>query len=244
MEKWKIVLIGLLLVGLFGYGAFTQAPTFTSVGGAPTPTPTSEVASWIGKPLPPWNPARERTWINVPAPLKPTVLKGHVSLVEFFRILCPHCQEAAPLMVAINHRFGPRGLQIVTFQSPGQYADPTVIENNWTTVQGWCKDKGIDYPVAFDAGSTYFQKQLSGKYYPTVLILNPQGVVVFGHTGHDPDKGLDLVAALEKQFPSPGTIAQRAEATALWLKNIPEYASSDSPAFRAAIVTRLMGQKK
>lgn len=190
MEKWKIAVIALLLGVLGGYGfmqnrspSAAQDATNGANGAMPTPVPTAVVAKFIGQTLPSWDfPASQ--WANTPKPIAPADLQGHVTLVEFWRSECPHCQEAAPFLEKLNEKYKSRGFQIVSFQSPGMADDPGNPENDWTKVQGKMQELGIKYPVAFDKGGTFFKTQLGGTTYPTLFVLDKQGIVRYANTGY------------------------------------------------------------
>jgi len=244
MEKWKIAVICALLLALFGYGYLQQHPSSAFTPTAPTPGPPATVLKTVGEAPPDWAINDPKEWINTPAPIRLADLKGSIALVEIFRINCPHCQEAAPLMVAIHHRYGPRGLKMVTIQSPGDYKDQTNEEVDWGKVKDWCAEKNIDYPVAFDTDSKYFQGTMHGQYYPTILILGKDGKAIFAQTGHDSVKGLDLVSMLEKMLPGPGGIAYRAADLSKWIATTPEYSGEGGPSLVAAIQGRLSGSIK
>jgi len=237
MEKRTIALTSLLLGGLVCFGTWREH----RAAAQDAPPVTAEILKSVGQPLVPWSLNDPKSWINCPAPIRLTDLHGSVALVEIFRINCPHCQEAAPLMVAINRRYAPRGLKIVTIQSPGDFGDITNEETDWSKVKDWCADRGIDYPVAFDKDSAYFQGTLHGQYYPTTLILGKDGKILFAQTGHDSEKGLDLAAALERTLPGPGDLDHRADGLAQWLATTPEYEGEGGPALSAEVTRKLQG---
>lgn len=199
MGIWKIVAIVALLGVLLGYGIYENKPPAPIVGGPNQPLPTGpapadNTKAWIGKPAIAWNIA-PNYWMNTGGKalqLKDTL--GKVTLVEFFRIDCPHCQEAAPEMVQIYNMLGPRGLNIVAIQAPGSAAD----ESDWGNVQSTIKEWHVTYPVAFDEGSQEFKKY-GFSMYPTVMILDKQGIVRFAQSGFDKkDKRKNLLDALNK----------------------------------------------
>src|SRR3712207_4929664 len=100
MDKWKILLIVVLLGGLAGYGFYQQATVGETQMGMPAnPEPPEDPTKGplVGKPASAWNiPAG--SWMNTPQPISLQDMKGHVTILEFFRIECPHCEDAAPFM--------------------------------------------------------------------------------------------------------------------------------------------------
>lgn len=207
MENWKIATIAALLLALLGFGIVQQNGdkyAANPANAAPTGAPTSAI--YVGKTPPAWN---FKTWSGAPTSL--ASLRGKFALVEIFRIECPHCRDAAPFLVALQKRYGPRGFKIVSIQSPGNIAAADNPESSWKNVQDWIKEFGIKYPVAFDGGSKYFQgtvqKQIlkgdaSKLLYPTLWLVDPSGKIVFSQTGHDTERAIALALELERRFPT------------------------------------------
>lgn len=253
MEKWKIATIAALLVALLGFGIAQQNADKARVrdmatgpkNAAATPTPLP----YVGKTLPAWN---FKIWNGKPVPL--ASLQGKPALVEIFRTGCQHCQEAAPFMTALQKRYAPRGLQIVAIQSPADFKDAQDPENQWPAIQNWIKQYQLNYPVAFDEGSRYFQGTLAKKFYggesgkllyPTVLLLDKAGKIDFAQTGHDIGKAITLAVELEKRFPTSDSPEKNAADLAPWLeKNLPELRLEGalSKALRDDIAQRLKNE--
>jgi hypothetical protein len=93
----------------------------------------------------------------------------------------------------LNKTYGPQGLKIVAIQSPG--TAPT--ENNWKTVQGRLQEWGVEYPVAFDAGAALFKNKYQGTTYPSLLLIDRNGVIRMVQTGHDMAKARMLEDAIK-----------------------------------------------
>lgn len=230
MEKWKIGVIAVLLLGLVGYGISQQQSDkpadaiLTATPGVPgaTAAPTeNKAAGFIGQQLggdklPEWK--NLGPWENTKKPITLNLIKGKPALIEFFRIKCSHCQDAAPFLEALYKRYGPRGLKMVAIQSPGEYKDILNDETQWPKVQAFVKAGGLTYPVAMDKDSQYFQQTLGGTIYPTTMIADPSGKVVHAQTGHDTQKTITLAVELEKQLPGKGTPQERAADLAKFLR--------------------------
>ena len=235
MEKWKIGVIAVLLLGLVGYGVSQQKSNDAStdnslidnvVGADATvesgqPNSENKAASFIGQEwgsasLPAWS--QLGPWENTQQPTTVASLKGQPSLVEFFRIKCSHCQDAAPFMEALYKRYQPRGLKMVAVQTPGDYKDKTNAETMWPSVQAWIKAAKLTYPIAMDKDSQYFQQTIKGTYYPTTIIADANGKIVHAQTGHDIQKTITLAVEIEKLFPGAGTPKERAADLAKFLR--------------------------
>ena len=216
MEPWKIGVILALIVGLGGYKYYeTNAPPPAP---APTPNPEEIVIGqrfdkMVGQPAPAWD-IEPKLWGNTPKPITLNDLKGSVTLIEFWRTGCSHCRAAAPFMQKrVFEKYKPNGLKVVTFHSPAKHADPNDPELKWDEVQGAMRELGIKYPVAFDTDAKLFRDKYNGTSFPSVFILDRQGIVRYAHAGsptHTPQIEAEFFTALHKQLglkpPStPGT---------------------------------------
>lgn len=207
MDKWKIGVIILLLVGIGFYGFYQNNPPSAastseakenSDGKNPPPAPPDvQNSSLLHKPAIDWDIAPEY-WVNTPRPITLKDLKGSVTLLEFWRANCIHCQQAAPFMSQLYTHWHPNGLKMVAFQSPGQ-PNSDNLENDWQQVQGKIKEWKLPYPVAFDKDRLLFNKY-HGNLYPMVIVLDKAGNVVFFQTGHDEAKGRALMRFLSQQL--------------------------------------------
>ncbi len=206
MEKWKGIVIMLLLGGLGGYGAWQQkqardaanTPFVVRPIKDPSKIPANiAIQAFVGKPLPAWNIA-PKFWMNSAKALNPTDFKGHVTIVEFFRIKCSHCQDAAPVMEAMSQQLAPQGLKVVGIHAP---SDKDAQENDWNLVASVCKTQfGLTYPVAFDEKSKLFKGVYRGQLYPSVFVLNREGIVVFAQTGFDELHEARLRSVVKKEL--------------------------------------------
>jgi thiol-disulfide isomerase/thioredoxin len=191
MDKWKIVLIVVLLGGLAGYGFYQQATvgeTPVNMPAKPEPPEDPTKGPLVGKPAAAWNiPAG--SWMNTPQPISLQDVKGHITILEFFRIECPHCEDAVPFMRSLYTKYKPQGLRMVTFQSPGD----APVENDWSKVQATLRRWKVTYPVAFDKNADLFVEKYKGDTYPTTLVIDEKGIIRYQETGY----GEDTAKALE-----------------------------------------------
>ncbi len=143
----------------------------------------------------------QKYWTNTREPIWLGGLQGKVTVIEFFRINCSHCQEAAPSRRALYRKYHQRGLQMVGFQSPGDTENSANVENDWSKVKPQIKKWGLTYPIAFDKNRAFFDKN-DLMFYPTILVLDKQGIVRLQQTGYTSEKAQELeqvVAKLLKQ---------------------------------------------
>jgi len=153
----------------------------------PSPSPVGQEAKrWV---------VPRHLWMNTPKPIWLGGLQGHIVVVDFFRILCIHCEDSAPSRRALFEKFSPQGVKMVGFQSAGLYLDPKNPENDWAQVQATVKRWGLPYPIAFDEKSQLFRSYNFG-FYPTVLVLDSKGVVRFYQSGYTAKKQQELEQAV------------------------------------------------
>lgn len=200
MDKWKIVVVLLLLGGLGGYGYFQQNAAEAPTGAQPTSTPVNVLKDkYLGIEPPAWNIGAD-FWVNTPHPISLASLKGSVAVVEFWRIGCQHCEATAPFLNQVFKKYQAQKLKMVAIHSPGNTTDPENPEGNWKTVKETIKQWQIAYPVAYDEGGKLFKETYGGDTYPTLMILGRDGKVKYLETGHTPEKEQALIAALNKEL--------------------------------------------
>ena len=227
MEKWKLAAIAALLLSFIGYGVFANSTANRTIGtdtitnnpsGAQPAIFTPPLPSkYDGKTFPAW--PSITTWANSSVPVKLGDSKGQLTLVEVFRIECSHCQDAAPFLVRLHARYAPRGVKFVGIQSPSDNPDPAFPENSWPEVQSWVKSKSYTWPVGFDPKRTWFKKSFGNNVsYPSLFLLDKNGVIIFFQSGHDEAKGLQLTAQLERLAPGNGDARARSIDLVEWIE--------------------------
>ena len=186
------LMAGLLATNLLAAGLLTaragsqQQATPASAPAAQKqaqPTPDART-NLIGKPLAAWNISAQH-WTNTRKPIHLEDLKGHVTVIEFFRIGCSHCRDAAPARRALYRKYRSRGLKMIGFQSPGDTANTRNSENNWRQVKSQIRQWHLTYPIAFDRNRALFDSY-NLQFYPTVLVVDRKGIVRFQQTGFTP----------------------------------------------------------
>jgi len=187
MDTWKIVVIIGLICSLGGYGYYQANPPAPPAGDQPDKDIEDGLIKQFndlkGKRAPAWN-IEAKYWVNTPKPITLDDLKGNVTLLEFWRIGCSHCIEAAPYMEKVYEKYKANGLKLVAFQSPGRVSEKdkeSGVENpetNWDKVQSEITKLGIKYPVAFDEGSKLFRDKYFGTSYPSIILIDKDGKVL------------------------------------------------------------------
>ncbi len=208
MEKWKIVAIVALLAALpaLSYiqskpssvptpdGSPTQATPSPEAGGKPASPPPPYLQNWWGKKPPTFSFPKE-LWTNTDKPIQLEELKGKVVLLELWRAECTHCQEAAPVLEHLAEEHGTKGFEIVGVHCSGEGNN---IEHDWEAIKTkWMPEHGVTYPVAFDEKRTVFTKFHAEKY-PTLFLIDRQGIIRYAHEGMTPALEKELKAALKQ----------------------------------------------
>lgn len=197
MEKWKGIVVVLIIGALGAYGYIASRPPAPNEEPPKPPPGAQALQKLVGQPAPEFGiPAA--LWTNSKEQVTVDSLKGHVTLIEFWRATCPHCEDAAPFMEMLYEKYGDKGLKIVGIQSPSTNPDPHFVENDWSQVRAVVDQWGITYPVGFDANATLFKESYAGSLYPTVLALDKNGVIRFVETGYDAAKAKQLEQVVQK----------------------------------------------
>lgn len=115
-------------------------------------------------------------------------LKGHVALLEFFAVWCPHCQREAPLLNALDLAEKGIGYQAVSIlASPYGRNFDTSGGTDLTPVSAsdvsWYKQSfAVSHPILIDP--TYAAVNKYGiPGYPTIYILDKSGIIRYASTG-------------------------------------------------------------
>ena len=172
----------------------------------PVPPPTHErppVSPLVGKPAPSLDGAL--VWLNGEE-VTVASLRGKVALVHFFDGSCVNSLRTFPYLLEWERRYGPLGLQVVGIHSPE--FDFGLVPAN---VQANAQRAGLTHPIAVDSDlkitGTY-----QNRYWPRLLLLDPQGIVRFDQTGEGRYAELEqvlqtLIRELHPQAQLPAVMA-------------------------------------
>jgi cytochrome c biogenesis protein CcdA/thiol-disulfide isomerase/thioredoxin len=127
-------------------------------------------------------------WLNSP-PLTMQGLRGQVVLVDFWTYACINCVRTLPHLVALHERHAAAGLVIV-----GMHTPEFSFERDTGNVQAALRRHGIRYPVAQDnAFATW--KAFGTEAWPTQVLVDRQGRIVYRHVGEGDEEALDRAIA-------------------------------------------------
>ncbi len=106
--------------------------------------------------------------------------KGDVVMLNFWATWCGPCKQEIPDFIELQEEYRDKGFRIVglSLDQPGQEA----------LVKQFIKEKGINYDVLFDDGSTA-QAYGGVRSIPTTFLINRDGEIVFSKVGLQPKSG-------------------------------------------------------
>lgn len=119
--------------------------------------------------------------------------RGHIVLLELFAVWCPHCQREAAILNQIEQHFGTSGLRALailaspfgknydisgqTDLSPATAADVTWFKTTFN----------VAHPLLIDRNYTTVNRYgLVANGYPTIYLLDRNGVVRYAASGDQP----------------------------------------------------------
>ena len=131
--------------------------------------PTLDTAEWLGPPPPP-----RAQW------------RGHPVLLFFWAHWCPDCKAEAPILASLMKTYGPRGVLLIAptkyygYAAGGEDAPPNAekryIERIWREFYSALPATPVPLSAAnflvYGASTT-----------PTLVLLDPEGIVRFYHPG-------------------------------------------------------------
>ncbi len=120
-------------------------------------------------------------WLNVTRPLSPADLEGRVVVVDFWTSCCINCLHTLPVLAALEKEHAGGGLLVIGVHSPKFDAE---TENE--RLRAAIAENEIEHPVAVD-GAMKVWNAWSARSWPTIVVLDAHGKVVWRHAG-EPDR--------------------------------------------------------
>jgi peroxiredoxin len=120
--------------------------------------------------------------------------KGKYVLVDFWGVWCPACREELPYLRAAYSRFQARGLEILGMNTD----DPEVASQ----IKGQLEKQGMAWTQATRESIRDVIKTYRIHYYPSTLLVGPDGKIVSLNQKNQPDlRGADLLKSLDRLLP-------------------------------------------
>lgn len=102
--------------------------------------------------------------------------QGKVLLLDFWATWCPPCRKEIPGFVALQKKYGARGLAVVGI---------SLDEGDVRSVKAFINQFGINYPIVM--GTQQVAAAFGGmEGVPTTFIMDRRGNIVFKHVGYAP----------------------------------------------------------
>lgn len=166
----------------------------------PAPASDAPVAPPVAKASPGLPPRAERpkapagfegatAWLNVTRPLAPADLEGRVVVVDFWTSCCINCLHTLPELAALEKKHAAGGLLVASVHSPKFDAE---TEND--RLRAAIAENEIKHPVAVDGAMKVWQRW-SARSWPTIVVLDAHGNVVWRHAGEPDREELEKVVA-------------------------------------------------
>ncbi|XP_063289920.1 NHL repeat-containing protein 2 [Pelobates fuscus] len=135
-------------------------------------------------------------WLNTECPLSlHGNLHGKVVVLDFFTYCCINCIHLLPDLHALENKYSDTdGLVIVGVHS-AKFPNEKVLDNIKSAVLRY----NITHPVVNDADATFWQ-ELEITCWPTLVILGPQGNLLFSLIGEGHKDKLFLFTAMAIKF--------------------------------------------
>jgi thiol-disulfide isomerase/thioredoxin len=123
---------------------------------------------------------------------------GRLVLLDFWGTWCPHCVEAIPHLVSMQTRYHSFGLDVVgvTYELEG------TPEEQSRKVKGLRDRMGVNYHLllASDAKACPVKSQFRIEAFPTLILLDEQGHILWRNEGLDRAKLLELEGLIRWQL--------------------------------------------
>lgn len=139
-------------------------------------------------------------WLNVPAPLSLAAVRGKVVLLDFWTYGCINCIHIIPDLERLEQEY-PEELVVIGVHS-AKFTNEGETENIRNVVARY----GVTHPVVNDRDFAVWN-QWGVNAWPTVVLIDPAGNVVGGHSGEGVYEVVQPVLdSLVAEFDARGTL--------------------------------------
>ena len=122
-----------------------------------------------------------------------SMLESGPVLLDFWATWCKPCVKAMPKLQEVYETYKDRGLTVVGVNEDGPRGQ--------SKVKPFLRARKITFPIVLDLDSGV-AKRLGATSYPTTLLLDTDGTVVFRQAGFIKGQEHDLIEAIEALLPS------------------------------------------
>jgi thiol-disulfide isomerase/thioredoxin len=178
--------VGILLALLAGIGVLTADGEDTKSGTSPSKEGSGKPAATGRADAAAHNPFTHRikapdltggvSWLNTAGPLELEQLRGKFVLLDFWTYCCINCMHILPELKKLEAEF-PNELVVI-----GVHSAKFETEQESKSINEAILRNEIQHPVVNDAKHAIWDRY-GVTTWPTVLLIDPEGYVVFGLTG-------------------------------------------------------------
>lgn len=122
-------------------------------------------------------------------------LKGRVVLLDFWATWCGPCHQALPELKAIQKRFAKEAFEIVSIS----------VDRDRRALEAFVKKNEMTWPQLFDEGSRVAHGAFGINDFPSYVLLDPEGIVVYYARGYAPSTASRLNAQIEQALKRAGS---------------------------------------
>jgi thiol-disulfide isomerase/thioredoxin len=128
----------------------------------------------------------------------PSGRPGELILLDFMTTQCVPCKKMIPTLTALQEKYASRGFEVVAVT-----CDEEPLKTRMAVADRYRRSNDLNYQLYVEESESPgpLLKRYNIERYPTVVLLNSQGTVVW--QGH-PSKTAELVAAIEGQLQAAG----------------------------------------
>jgi len=142
-------------------------------------------------------------WLNTDSKLTLSKLKGHVVVLDFWTYCCINCMHTLPTLSRLEKKY--HGKPVVFI---GVHSGKFFTEQETKNVQSAILRYEIEHPVIVDRQMTIWQG-FSVQAWPTIIILDPNGNVVYHQSGEGQyDVISDTIDVILQRHQQKGTLAK------------------------------------
>jgi thiol-disulfide isomerase/thioredoxin len=142
-------------------------------------------------------------WLNTEKPLSMASLKGHVVVLDFWTYCCINCMHTLPTLDWLEKKY--RGQPVVFI---GVHSAKFSNEQQAQNVQEAIGRYEIGHPVVVDQEMKIW-RSYNVSAWPTIVIIDPKGNVVYQQAGEGRRDELDdVIGVLLERHRAAGTLAQ------------------------------------
>lgn len=112
-------------------------------------------------------------------------LRGKMVLLNFFFTTCGPCNAEFPHLVEAYEKFKDKGLEIIAVNGIGESKDAILT---------WAQGHGASFPIALNKSPSDLVAKFQVRAYPTNVVFDREGKVVYRGEGFDPQAILKALA--------------------------------------------------